>query len=152
MLNVVPVPTPSPTPRNVAPSLSLNPSSGRHLLLYSVCRLFPFTLYYATKLLTPPISPPLYTTTMNASRRAQSAALSRVSPSTLFSTTRTPAYRRLLTTPTLRSPLSSSASATPVISSTSTAPIRLTLSLQSRAFHATVLRSQQQTTDRKSVV
>ncbi|CAK7198596.1 protein translocase subunit [Sporothrix eucalyptigena] len=89
---------------------------------------------------------------MNVARRANPNALSRASSALTHG--RTPAYRRLLTTPTLRSSTSSSSS---TVSSTTNSPvspslaspflptsIRLSSSIQSRAFHATVLRSQQQ--------
>ncbi|KAL1901938.1 protein translocase subunit [Sporothrix stenoceras] len=87
---------------------------------------------------------------MNVARRANPNALSRAS-SSLLTTARTPAYRRLLTSPSLlRS--EDAASRTASVSSSSSAltspflptTIRLSSSIQSRAFHATVLRSQQQ--------
>ncbi|KJR81735.1 Tim44-like domain containing protein [Sporothrix schenckii 1099-18] len=93
---------------------------------------------------------------MNVARQAHPGALSRAS-SSLLTTGRTPAYRRLLTSPSLlrsqdaasRTPLSSTPSTFSSSSSALTSPflptsIRLAMPTQARAFHATVLRSQQQ--------
>lgn len=86
---------------------------------------------------------------MNVARRANSNALSRAS-SSLLTHGRTPAYRRLLTSPSLlRSEDAASRTAFTSSAAALTSPflptsIRLSSSIQSRAFHATVLRSQQQ--------
>lgn len=89
---------------------------------------------------------------MNVARRAHPNALSRAS-SSLLTHGRTPAYRRLLTSPSLlRSEDAASRTAFYSSSSSSSAltspflptSIRLATPIQSRAFHATVLRSQQQ--------
>ncbi|CAK7214310.1 protein translocase subunit [Sporothrix curviconia] len=91
---------------------------------------------------------------MNVARRANPNALSRASSALIHS--RTPASRRLLTSPTLLRSEDATRSSSPFTSSSAAAAlplaslpflptsIRLTSSIQSRAFHATVLRSQQQ--------
>ncbi|CAK7243135.1 MAG: protein translocase subunit [Sporothrix thermara] len=91
---------------------------------------------------------------MNVARRANSNALSRASSALTYG--RTPASRRLLTSPTLlrsqeaaRTSSPATSSSSPSASPLATSPflptsIRLTSSIQSRAFHASILRSQQQ--------
>ncbi|CAK7211902.1 protein translocase subunit [Sporothrix bragantina] len=92
---------------------------------------------------------------MNVARRANPNALTRASSALTHG--HTPASRRLLTSPTLLRSQDAARSTSSFTSSTSAASplasspflptsIRLTSSIQSRAFHATILRSQQQKT------
>ncbi|CAK7567915.1 MAG: protein translocase subunit [Sporothrix epigloea] len=86
---------------------------------------------------------------MNIARRANHNALSRASSALTHG--RTQAYRRLLTLPTsprnrdaLRNMPPTPSSSSFAASSLASSSIRLTSSIQSRAFHATILRAQQQ--------